>query len=174
MRTRLTAVERKTHLKSSQHLYPPPFPLFIMFSNISSAFASICGCFQVCKCARGKKTQTVWSCIKASESELWNWPTQREKRKTGGLPDESLKSESEPCRAPATSVCVRQCVFHRRWLLKLCWVHEFQAVGLLFFSPLRGKQNWYTCTFGMLPAFCSGSEVYFWEFFQSSVCSHWS
>lgn len=84
---------------------------------------------QVCE----EKKKKVWSCIKASESELWNWPTQHEKRKRGGLPDESLKSESEPCRAPATYVCVRQCVFHHRWLLQLCWVHEFQAVGLQFF-----------------------------------------
>lgn len=109
-----------------------------------------------------KKKKKVWWCIKASESELWNWPTQHEKRKRGGLPDESLKSESEPCRAPATYVCVRQCVFHHRWLLKLWWVHEFQAVGLqfFFFFSLRGKQKGYTCALRMLSAFCSGSEVY--------------
>lgn len=119
---------------------------------------------QVCE----EKKKKVWSCIKASESELWNWPTQHEKRKRGGLPDESLKSESEPCRAPATYVCVRQCVFHHRWLLQLCWVHEFQAVGLqFFFFPERQTEGIYLHTqnvisilFWLRGVFSSHSEFY--------------
>lgn len=41
---------------------------------------------------------------------------------------------------PLQFMCVWQCVFHHRLQLKLRWVHEFQAMALLFFS-LRGKQR---------------------------------
>lgn len=68
-------------------------------------------------------------------------PHSVKKRKRRGLPDESLKSESEPCRAPPMYVCVRQCVFHNRLPLKLRWVHEFQAVGLLFFSTWEANKG---------------------------------
>lgn len=126
---------------------------------------------------QGKK---AWSCIKASESELWNWPTQREKRKRRGLPDESLKSESEPCRAPPIYVCVRRCVFHHRLPLKLRWVHEFQAVGLLFFSWEANKgmylhtQNVVSIPFWLKGAFLSHSEfcLFFLNLTHGDTCPH--
>lgn len=150
-----------------RHLFP--FFHLEMVSNISNACAPFADAYRSAG-VRGKKN--VWLRIEASESELCNWPTQHERRKGSKLPDESLKSESEPCWAPSTYVSMWQWVLHHRLLLKLSRVHELQAVGLVTFL-LRGKQKGDTCTLRMLSTFCSGSKVRFGAV-QSCVCFHLS